>query len=62
MEFKIEDLGEDFRTVTVTVLDDEKLALGVTVESNSYVAHLTRSQALALAGAMGAIARTLDRE
>ena len=61
MEFTIDGLGEDGRTVTVCEGDDV-LTLGVTVERNTYEAQLTRKEALALAGSMSAMARALNRK
>ena len=62
MEFKIEELGEDNRTVTVAAEEGmADMALTVTVEVNSYAVYLNRAQALALSGALRAMARTLTQ-
>ena len=61
MEFTIDDLGADYRTVKIAVVDDTELRLAVVVGSE-YAARFTRSEALALAGALRAMAKTLDKE
>ena len=64
MEFNIDVVGGegDGRSVKVAIVDrygHEELRLAVVVE-NEFAVHLDRSQALALAGVLRAMARTLD--
>ncbi len=65
MKFNMENLGEEGRSVQVHVGEDDpsKLWLSVGfVGSHAGYAPLTRSEALALAGTLSAMARSLERE